>query len=107
MLGSMTRFTADSGRVQDISFILCIMIMILLLILWLQTGEISAAPFSAMLTGEQAVVVARQYTGEGKVLSSAQVINETGHVMYRIKILVPPGVLRTVIVDAETGAVVE
>lgn len=83
------------------------MIRMLLLILLLQTGEISAAPLLAMITGEEAVVAAEQYTGKGKVLSSAQVISETGRVTYRIKILVPPGVLRTVIVDAETGVVVE
>lgn len=78
--------------------------------LWLalfQTGPIKADFFLAAITGEEAILAAEQYTGKGKVLGTTQVMSEEGHIIYRVKILMPSGVLRTVIVDAETGGVVE
>lgn len=80
---------------------------VVLLVALLQVDSVLAATFLATVTGEEAVQAAEEYTGRGKVLSTNQATSEQGRDVYRVKILMPSGVLRTVVVDAETGNVVE
>lgn len=81
--------------------------LLMLLLALFQSDKISADLLVTALTGDEAVLVAERYTGKGKILGTTQVVSDTGLTIYRVKILMPSGVLRTVVVDAETGGVLE
>lgn len=72
-----------------------------------QSNRTEASLLLAAITGEEAVLVAEQHSGKGKVLGTMQEMKEDGRIVYRVKILMPSGVLRTVVIDAETGGVLE